>query len=150
MKKIIETILNHALHLKLDDKKIIEISQFIEFGIVGISNTLISYVTYVICIALGMNYLLASIFGFLLSIVNAFYWNNRYVFKKQQEEKRILWKAFLKTFLAYAGTGLVLHNMLLVFWIQVVSIDEMTAPILNLLITIPLNYLLNKFWAFKR
>ena len=34
--------------------------QFIKFGIVGLSNTLISYVVYFMGVRLGMHYLLAS------------------------------------------------------------------------------------------
>ena len=51
--------------------------------------------------------------------------------------------------LSYAGTGLVLNNILLVIWIEGLKMHEMLGPIINLFITIPLNFLLNKFWAFR-
>lgn len=150
MKQITEFILNKILRLHADEKTINQCFQFIQFGIVGVSNTLISYVVYVILVAGDVNYLLASVIGFCVSVANSFYWNNKYVFKQQGTEKRSLMKAFLKTFLAYAGTGLVLNNILLVFWIQFIHLHELLAPIVNLLITIPLNFILNKFWAFRK
>ena len=52
--------------------------------------------------------------------------------------------------MAYAGTGLILNNILLIFWVDIMGIHEMLGPILNLFITIPLNFLLNKYWAFKK
>ena len=55
--------------------------QFVKFGIVGLSNTLISYVVYVAGVRFGMHYLLASILGFVISVLNSFYWNNKYVFE---------------------------------------------------------------------
>ena len=128
-------------------KKLFE--QFIKFGLVGVSNTAISYVVYMLGIQLGMHYLLASIAGFIISIMNSFYWNNRYVFRKEEGEQRSLVKAFIKTFLAYAGTGLVLNNILLVLQVSILRIPEWLAPLLNLIITIPLNFVLNKIWAFK-
>lgn len=113
------------------------------------SNTIISYIVYIIGIRLGWHYLLASIAGFIISVINSFYWNNRYVFRKEDGEQRSIVKAFIKTFLAYAGTGLVLNNVLLVLQVSILQVPKWLAPLLNLTITIPLNFVLNKIWAFK-
>ena len=126
-----------------------KIKQFIKFGIVGMSNTLISYIVYVILVELQINYLLASIAGFVVSVLNSYYWNNKYVFKKQEGEQRIWWKTLLKTFVSYAGTGLVLSNILLVIWVEWIKVPEIVAPLINLLITVPLNFVINKFWAYR-
>ncbi len=126
-----------------------KIKQFIKFGIVGISNTLISYTVYVVLVMINVNYLIASIMGFVISVLNSYYWNNKYVFKARDEEQREWWKALLKTFISYAGTGLLLSNILLVVWIESVGIPEIVAPIINLLITVPLNFFINKFWTFS-
>ena len=53
--------------------------QFIKFGIVGVSNTLISLAVYQLALnALGLHYLAANALGLVISVVNAYYWNNRY------------------------------------------------------------------------
>lgn len=127
-----------------------ELSQFIKFGLVGISNTLISYIVYVVLIMFSVQYLLASFLGFLLSVINAYYWNARYVFRAEEGEVQAWWRVFLKTFASYAGTGLVMNNILLMVWVNVLGIHEMLGPVINLFITIPLNFLLNKYWAFKK
>ena len=127
-----------------------KIKQFIKFGIVGLSNTLISYVVYVVLVYLKMHYILANIIGFLVSVLNAYYWNNKYVFKEQEGEQRVWWKTLGKTFLSYAGTGLVLSNVLLVVWVDWLGISEIIAPIINLLITVPLNFIMNKYWALRQ
>ena len=123
--------------------------QFIKFGIVGITNTVINYTIYVILVYFDMSYIFASICAFIISVINAFIWNNVFVFKKQEGEKRNLWKALVKTFLSYAGTSLVLHNILLAFFVEILRISKYIAPLISLVITIPLNFLLNKFWSFK-
>ena len=123
--------------------------QFIKFGIVGLSNTFISYAMYATLTFLGIPYLLANVTGFLLSVLNAFFWNNRYVFRKSDDETRSLWWSLAKTFLSYAGTGLVLANILLVVFVEKFGISKYIAPILMLVITIPLNFLINKFWSFR-
>lgn len=123
--------------------------QFVKFGLVGVSNTLISYISYLLFVLLGCHYLIASILSFVVSVTNSFYWNNRYVFREEEGKKRSWWHTYIKTFLAYASTGLVLNNILLVLWVDILHISELIAPLINLVVTIPLNYLINKFWAFK-
>lgn len=151
---LVERIMHFAaydiLHLNLKKEDWRKICQFIKFGIVGLSNTLISYIIYIILINFNVYYLLASFIGFLVSVINAYYWNDRYVFKVSAGEKRQWWKAFMKTFTSYAGTGLVLNNILLIIWVDALGIPETLGPLINLFITIPLNFFLNKYWAFKK
>ena len=47
------------------------------------------------------------------------------------------------------GHGSFSLKRLLWFWIDACGVSEYVAPIINLLVTVPLNFLLNKFWAFK-
>lgn len=120
--------------------------QFVKFGIVGASNTLISYIIYVILVRMHVHYIAASAAGFVVSVINSFYWNNRYVFRNK--EAGVWWKKLMRTFIAYAGTGLVLANILLFVWVDCMHIHKLVAPIINLLITVPLNFVINKYWAF--
>ena len=147
---IMHFIVYKVLHLKLSDAVWGKWWQFVKFGIVGLSNTLISYVIYVVLVHFSMYYLAASLIGFLVSVINAYYWNDRYVFQMEDASKPAWWKVFFKTFMSYAGTGLILNNLMLILWVDIIGINEMLGPILNLFITIPLNFLLNKYWAFKR
>ena len=146
---VLDFIIRKVFRISLSDAQWEAFLQFIKFGIVSLSNTLIHYFTYLICIFAGCHYLIASVIGFLVSVINAFYWNNKYVFVKEENATRSLWQAFLKTFLSYAGTGLVLENVLLVIWVRFLHVPEAIAPLVTLLITIPINFILNKFWAFK-
>ena len=131
--------------------------QFIKFGIVGLSNTIISYVLYAITLLLlqknmlfpKTDYLLAQIVAFVLSVLWSFYWNNRMVFVVEEGHKRSLWKSILKTYVSYSFTGLFLNSILLILWVNVLGISEFIAPIINLLVSVPLSFLINKFWAFK-
>lgn len=123
--------------------------QFVKFGLVGVSNTVISYVSYAILVFAGCHYLVASVISFVVSVLNSYYWNNRYVFAQKEGESRSVWQTLLKTFISYAFTGLFLNNILLVIWVDVLKISEYIAPLINLIVSIPVNYLMNKYWAFK-
>ena len=48
------------------------------------------------------------------------------------------------------GGTFVLDSLLLVFWVEAIGIPEALAPVLNLCITIPLNFFINKYWTFRR
>lgn len=122
--------------------------QFIQFSIVGVSNTIISYFIYAFCIYIGLHYVIANVIAFLISVLNSYYWNNRYVFK-DEGDSRTWWKTLFKTYLSYAFTGLVLTNILSFLWIDIVGISAYLAPIANLFICTPINYLMNKYWAYK-
>lgn len=123
--------------------------QFIKFGLVGVSNTVISYVTYAVLVFFGAPYLIANLIAFVVSVLNSFFWNNRYVFTLESGQTRSIWRSLAKTFASYSVTGLFLSSVLLWLWIDVFGISAYIAPIINLLVTVPLNFILNKFWAFK-
>jgi len=126
------------------------IRQFIKFGIVGLSNTALSYAIYAALVYLGMYYIIASVIAFVLSVLNSFFWNNKYVFKPGNgQQKRGLLAALIKTYISYSFTGLILSNILLYFFVEILHISEYIAPLLGLVITIPVNFMLNKKWAFK-
>lgn len=154
--------------------------QFLKFALVGVSNTAVNYLVYIILIALGAHYVVANIFGFLISVLNAYFWGSRFVFKEDEtKEKRIWWQVLLKTYASYAF-GLVLNTVLLVVWVDLIrigeycgfvngllggvhavlpflpeemdarGISEIVGPILNMIITIPINFVMNKFWAYRQ
>jgi putative flippase GtrA len=125
------------------------ITQFIKFGIVGLSNTIIAYAIYSLMIYFGLHYIVASVIAFFISVLNSFFWNNKYVFKKQQDQKRNILYSLLKTFLSYAFTGLVIQNLLLFVFIDIIHISKYIAPLFGLTVTVPLNFVLNKLWAFR-
>ncbi len=156
--KVLNNTIRKVLSLfgiKIDDEKTNSIAEFIKFCFVGLSNTVISYLLNVAVLALLEKYeykwdfVVANIVAFLLSVLWSFFWNNKYVFTKKENEDRSILKSLLKTYASYFITGIVLTNVLSYVWIEIVGLSKYIAPIINLVITIPLNFLLNKKWAFK-
>ena len=124
--------------------------QFIKFGIVGLSNTIISLGVYELCLYLGVHYLPADALGLVISVINAYYWNNRVVFGDGQKKPFAHHvRMYFKSLAAYGG-AFVLNQLLLVLWVEIVGIPEWLAPFLNLAITIPVNFLVNKYWTFRK
>ena len=120
-------------------------SQFIKFIIIGFSNLGISLLTYYILVLLNINYQIANIFAFILGSINGYFWNKKWVFKKNGEIKATL----IKFYISYIFTWFI-SAVLLYLWIDIFKISAFIAPILNLFITTPINYILNKTWVFKK
>ena len=66
-----------------------------------------------------------------------------------KEAKRNRFESLIKAYFSYSIIGLFLNSLMLVLWIDIVGMGEYYAPIVNLLVTVPLNFMLNKYWAFK-
>lgn len=123
--------------------------QFVKFGIVGLSNTLIAYAVYAACVWLGCHYLVANGLGFVVGVLNAYYWSDRYVFKKGEGETRSALWTLVKTYLAYGATGLLLASLLLYVYVDQWQVSAYLAQLLVLVVTVPLNFIINKYWSFK-
>ena len=122
--------------------------QFVKFGIVGVSNTLVAWACYYFILWMDEGlYLFGGFVGTIVSIANSFYWNDKYVFKGNSNEGKDKLKRLGKTYISYGGTSLLSMFLL---WVEVsfFEISKVIAPPMNLLITVPLNFLLNKFWTF--
>lgn len=129
--------------------------QFIKFGIVGVSNTLVSYIINILVLFamkpmnVSWDYFAGNIVAFILSVLWSFYWNNKYVFTLEEGQSRPIGKALLKTYITYGFTGIILNNILSWIWVSVLGVSKFIAPIINLLASVPINFFMNKLWAFK-
>ena len=118
--------------------------QFIKFGIVGLSNTFIGLGIYYLLLWIGANYLICNAVSWVISVFNAFYWNNKYVFKNENT----WFNALIRTYISY-GVSFLVSTVLLYVFVEWCGISKVLAPVVCLVVTIPLNFLLNKFWTFK-
>lgn len=133
------------------------IMQFVKFGLVGAMNTVVDYLTYLITLFIFTKlnwfgekaYLISTVLGFIVSFFNMFYWNNKYVFKEKEGEKRSVLRSLIKLFLSYSVTGILIRPTLMYLLVDIIGCPKAIAPIPIMLITIPINFLLSKLWAFK-
>ena len=129
--------------------------QFAKFGLVGVTNTFLSYVLNIAVLfllaplALSWDYVAGNIVAFVLSVLWSFYWNRRFVFQKEKGTLSAELVMLLKTYAAYALTGILLNNILSWLWIERFDISKYVAPLINLIISVPLNFVINKLWTFS-
>lgn len=150
----------------LNEEQKKNVIQFIKFCIVGATNTTLAFlINLAVLTALSGTFLsgpvsiagirfsidvfLGNLVAFILSVLWSFYWNNKYVFTLEKGQKRNLGKALLKTYASYSVTGIFLTNLLSWIWVDNLGINKVIAIIINLTLSVPLNFILNKLWAFK-
>lgn len=133
--------------------------QFVKFALVGVSNTIVSYIINAVTLLFldaiggfeGVDKYIGNTVAFFLSVIWAFIWSNKFVFKEEEgAQKRVWWKTLIKTYIAYAFTGLVLSNVISYVCVDLLMINKYIAPIINLVIAVPINFVMNKFWAYKQ
>ena len=146
--KVVLAVLGFILKIfkkELTDDQKKSFMQFVKFCLVGVSNTLISLAVYYVFVIIDARlYIIGNAVGFVVSVLNAYFWNSKFVFDKKDEKV----KTVTKTFIAY-GKNLIIGTALLYLFVDVCGLSEFIAPLLNLIVTIPLNYALNKFWVMK-
>ena len=98
----------------------------------------------------GFDFLAAQFFGFMLSVLWAFLLNWRFVFTSPEERAVPWFRALVKTYLTYAATGIGLSSLLSLLWVYVFRIPKEILTVLNDALCFPVNYLLVKYWSFKK
>ena len=118
--------------------------QFLKFGIVGLSNSIITFVVYSILVFCGSNYIVANVIGYCAGVVNSYIWNSKFVFKRQQS--KVLFTKFIIVNIITLG----INTMTIFILIDKLYYGKYVSQLLTIFISMIINYTLNKFWTFKK
>ena len=126
------------------------LKQFIKFGMVGAVNTVLSYtITNIGFYVLKLHEQISNVIAFVITVFISFILNGKFVFKGQEQNEQSWIKRLLKVYASYSITGLFLTAILLYIEESIFGVPHYIATLMNLIITIPINFLLNKLWAYK-
>ena len=126
--------------------------QFTKFALIGFMNTILNLaITYFLIFCFQnattnktLLTFLANLIGFVFTTLSAYYFNNKFVFKKTN--KKNLWP-LAKTYICYSTT-FVLSFILTKIFTNLIGLNVFLVPAISLVFTVPLNFLINKFWSF--
>jgi len=119
--------------------------QFVKFGIVGISNTLITFIVYTILLKVfGVWYIAASAIGFIVGATNGFLLNRRWTFAGHRGDALtpVRW-AVVQT------GGLGINLGLLYVFVHDANIDKLVAQALATVVVTITTFLANRAWTFR-
>ena len=122
--------------------------QFIQFNIVGISNTLVDFAVYFLLTSLlHVNYIVAQIISYTAGIANSYIWNTLWTFKREKRRTPKEAALFLLVNLVSLGVSLgVLELTKNVFHIESELICKCCASFCSAMV----NFAGNKLFVFNK
>jgi putative flippase GtrA len=119
--------------------------QFIKFGVVGVSNTLLTFAVYTLLLkGFGVWYLAASAAGFVVGAINGFLWNRRWTFRGHVGDALtpVRWGVV-------QGCGLGLNLGLLYVLVHDAGLDKLLAQACATAAVTVLTFIANRAWTFR-
>src|SRR5271166_6673954 len=119
--------------------------QFVKFGIVGVSNTLLTFAVYTLLLKVfGVWYLAASAIGFIVGATNGFLLNRKWTFAGHVGDALtpVRWAVV-------QSGGLVLNEGLLYLWVARIGVDKLVGQALSIAVVTTLTFLANRAWTFR-
>jgi putative flippase GtrA len=119
--------------------------QFVKFGIVGVSNTLLTLVVYTVLLKVfGVWYLAASAIGFVAGATNGFLLNRRWTFREHVGD------AFTPLRWAIVqGAGLGINEALLYLLVHDAKLDKLLAQVCATAVVTVTTFFANRAWTFR-
>jgi putative flippase GtrA len=119
--------------------------QFVKFGIVGVSNTLLTLVVYTVLLKVfGVWYLAASGIGFVVGAVNGFLLNRRWTFREHVGDALtpVRW-GIVQT------CGLGVDEGLLYLFVHDAHLDKLVAQVCATAVVTVSTFFVNRAWTFR-
>jgi putative flippase GtrA len=119
--------------------------QFVKFGIVGVSNTLLTFIVYTLLLKVfGVWYLAASAIGFIVGATNGFLLNRRWTFAGHVGDAYTP----LRWAVVQSG-GLGINLILLYLLVHDAHLDKLLAQALATIVVTITTFLINRAWTFR-
>jgi putative flippase GtrA len=121
------------------------IVQFVKFGIVGVSNTVLTLVVYTVLLKVfGVWYLAASAIGFVVGATNGFLLNRRWTFKEHVGDALtpVRWAIV-------QGGGLGVDEGLLYLFVHDAHVDKLLAQVFATAVVTVTTFFVNRAWTFR-
>jgi putative flippase GtrA len=119
--------------------------QFVKFGIVGVSNTLLTLVVYTVLLKVfGVWYLAASAIGFVVGAINGFLLNRRWTFREHVGDALtpVRW-GVVQT------CGLGIDELLLYVFVHDAGLDKLVAQVCATAVVTVTTFFVNRAWTFR-
>lgn len=119
--------------------------QAIKYGIVGVSNTVITAVViWIMMKGLGASDIFSNITGYVAGVLNSFIWNKQWTFQSSTG-----WAGSALRFGIVFGICYLLQLGLLMYLNATLTIDPYYNQLIAMAFYTVINFIMNKFYTFK-
>jgi putative flippase GtrA len=119
--------------------------QFVKFGIVGVTNTLLTFAVYTLLLKVfGVWYLAASAIGFVVGTINSFLLNRRWTFRGHVGDALtpVRWTVV-------QCCGLAVNEGLLYVFVHQARVDKLLAQAFATAVVTVSTFFANRAWTFR-
>jgi dolichol-phosphate mannosyltransferase len=121
--------------------------QLIRFAAVGASGYAVNLVVFAVCVhGAGINYKLAAVAAFIVSVLNNFWWNRHWTFRARRESHPVeqAMKFFAISLVAFGFSYVVLVSL-----VDGAGFAKLVAQAISIAAATPLSFVGQKLWSFK-
>lgn len=121
--------------------------QLIRFAGVGITGYVVNLVVFALCVhLLGIDYKVAAVVAYVVSVVNNFWWNRHWTFSHRREAHPV--KQGLK-FFAVSLVTFGFSYVVLISLVDGAGMAKVVAQAISIAAATPLNFIGQKLWSFR-
>jgi putative flippase GtrA len=120
-----------------------EAHRIAKFAVVGVANTIVTFASYAVLIALGVTYLVAGPIAWTLGVLHGYTWNRIWTFGRASHRYSLMGRYF-----AVGAIGLALNTALLLLVVEVLDVQRLLAELIALPLVVLTTFLLNRYWVF--
>jgi putative flippase GtrA len=120
--------------------------QLAKFSVVGLSGYFVNLVVYGLLLrGAGLHYLAAGACSFIVAAANNYYWNRHWTFRKQRGDVYGQGIRFFIVSVIALGANLAILHLLIT-----AGLGKILAQAIAIVLVMPLNFIGNKLWSFRR
>jgi dolichol-phosphate mannosyltransferase len=118
--------------------------QLAKFGLVGLSGYVVNLVVYAALLGIGAHK--AALVSFIVSAANNYWWNRHWTFSDQKGHFAQQGLRFFVVALA----ALAVNQLWLLVFLDWLGWGKIVSQAIAIVLVMPLNFLGNKLWSFRR
>jgi dolichol-phosphate mannosyltransferase len=118
--------------------------QLLKFGIVGGSGYFVNLAVYALLLGIGPHQ--AALVSFVVSATNNYWWNRHWTFAGSKGHFGYQGARFL----IVSCVALLVNQLWLFFFLNVAGFGKIVSQAIAIALVMPLNFLGNKLWSFRR
>jgi putative flippase GtrA len=116
--------------------------QFARFLLVGVGNTLVSFIAYRLLLALDVPYVIAAALAFSVGAVNGYVFNRRWTFAARDSARaRVI-------YVAVQAAGAVSTSLLVLLFVSGLGVGKSAAYLVAIPIVTVSTFMANRLWTF--
>jgi len=120
--------------------------QLIRFGAVGTTGYVVNLIVFAVCVhAIGVDYKVAAVIAWVVSVLNNFWWNRHWTFGAKEAHPFLQAVRFFAVSLVVFGFS----YLVLVGLVSGAGLTKVPAQAIAIAAGTPLNFLGQKLWSFK-